>query len=101
MDAVGPEALRFDELLRLVRRTVGSRAALVPMPAAVVLATARLVGALVRDVVLTPDEVAGLSGNLLVSKGPPTAPTRFTEWLADHASELGHAWASELGRHYR
>jgi uncharacterized protein YbjT (DUF2867 family) len=100
LDAVGPEALRFDELVRLVRRAVGSRAALVPVPRAILLAAARLIGAVVRDVVLTPDEVAGLTANLLVSRGPATAPTRFSEWLTGNAEHLGVEWASELHRHY-
>jgi uncharacterized protein YbjT (DUF2867 family) len=101
LDAVGPEALGFEELVRLVRRAVGSRAALVPTPRPVLLAVGRIVGAVVRDVVLTPDEVAGLTANLLVSSGPPTASTRFSEWLVRNAQELGVHWASELRRHYR
>jgi NADH dehydrogenase len=55
----------------------------------------------VGDVVLTADEVAGLTTNLLVSKAPPTAPTRFTEWLREHADALGRGWANELDRHFR
>ena len=101
VDAVGPEALGFDELVRHVRRAVGSRAVVVPVPRSLLLAAARLVGALVRDVVLTRDEVAGLTANLLVSKGPPTGSTRFTEWLVGNAERVGVEWASELGRHYR
>jgi NADH dehydrogenase len=101
LDAVGPEVLRFEDLLRLVRRAVASRALLVPVPPSLLLAAARLIGAIVRDVVLTPDEVAGLSSNLLVSNAPPTAQTRLTAWLKDNAAQLGVEWASELQRHYR
>jgi NADH dehydrogenase len=101
MDAVGPEALGFGELVRLVRRAVGSRALVAPVPPWLLLMTSRLLGRLVGDVVLTGDEVAGLTANLLVSKAPPTAPTRFTTWLGEHAGELGRAWANELSRHFR
>lgn len=101
LDAVGPEVLAFDELVRLVRVAVGSRAPIVPVPRAALRAAARLLGALVHDVVLTPDEIAGLTSNLLVSSGPPTGSTRFTTWLRAHGDELGVAWASELQRHYR
>ncbi len=100
LDAVGPETFGFDELVRLVRRAVGSRAAIVPVPRILLLAAARLVGAAVHDVVLTPDEIAGLTANLLVSKGPPTGTTRFSTWLARNAEHLGTEWASELRRHY-
>lgn len=101
LDAVGPEALEFGELVRGVRDAVGSRTPIVPVPRSVLLAAARVVGAVVRDVVLTHDEIAGLTANLLVSRGPATAPTRFSEWLARSAERLGVEWASELGRHYR
>jgi NADH dehydrogenase len=101
IDAVGPEAFGFDELVRLVRRAVRSRAALVPVPRTILLAVARLLGAVVRDVVLTPEEVAGLTANLLVSKGPATASTRFSDWLTGNAERLGVEWGSELRRHYR
>jgi uncharacterized protein YbjT (DUF2867 family) len=101
LDAVGPEALGFEELVRLVRRAVRSRAAIAPVPRFVLLAAARLVGAAVGDVVLTPHEIAGLTANLLVSRGPPTASRRFSEWLAGSAQGLGVDWASELHRHYR
>jgi NADH dehydrogenase len=100
-DAVGPEALAFEELVRLVRRCVRSRAVLVPVPRTLLLASARLIGAIVRDVALTAHEVAGLTANLLVSKGPATAPTRFSDWLVGNADRLGVEWASELHRHYR
>jgi NADH dehydrogenase len=101
LDAVGPETLRFEELVRRVRRAVGSRAMLVPMPPAALMAASSIVGAAVGDVVLTPDEVAGLRANLLVTNGPPTGSIRFTEWLERNAATLGAEWASELGRHFR
>ncbi len=101
MDAVGPEALGFAELVRLVRRAVGSRALVAPVPPWLLILASRVLGPLVGDVVLTADEVAGLTSNLLVSKAPPTAPTRFTTWLEAHANELGRAWANELARHFR
>ncbi|HET9554239.1 MAG TPA: NAD(P)H-binding protein [Anaeromyxobacteraceae bacterium] len=101
MDAVGPEALGFDELVGLVRRAVGSRALVVPVPPWLLLLASRLLRPVVGDVALTEDEVAGLTANLLVSSGPPTGAMRFTEWLGAHAAELGSEWANELGRHFR
>ncbi len=101
LDAVGPETYGFDEFVRVIRRGVGSRALVARVPRWALLATARLVGSVVGDVVLTGDEVLGLTSNLLVSKGPPTAPTRFSAWLAANAGRLGVEWGSELLRHYR
>jgi hypothetical protein len=44
-------------------------------------AVARALGLLVRDVVLTPDEIKGLTAGLLVSHHPPSGHIAFTEWL--------------------
>jgi uncharacterized protein YbjT (DUF2867 family) len=100
LDAVGPETFGFEELVRLIRRAVGSRAFVASVPRWLLLAVARLVGLVVGDVVLTQHEIEGLTANLLVSKGPPTASTRFSDWLAGNAPKLGVEWASELRRHY-
>jgi NADH dehydrogenase len=101
IDAVGPETWSFDALVRIVRRAVGSRALVVYAPSRVTLLLGDAVGRLVRDVVLTRDEVAGLMASLLVSGDPPTATTSFRAWVTEHADELGRRYASELARHYR
>ncbi len=101
MDAVGPEALGFDELVHMVRRAVGARALVTPVPRWLLLLASSLLRPLVGDVVLTADEIEGLCSNLLVSSGPATGPTKFSGWLGQHAQELGVTWASELDRHFR
>ena len=55
-----------------------------------------------RDIVLSWDEIEGLSTDLLVSKSgePPPGTTRLSEWLDDNADLLGSKYASELERHY-
>jgi NADH dehydrogenase len=60
-----------------------------------------LVGRLVNDVVLTPDEVGGLMANLLISREAPMGQTRLSEWLAQNADRVGARYASELKQHYR
>ena len=101
IDAVGPETFTFEEMVRLLARRVGSRSRLVRTPPPAALLAARIAGRLVRDVVLTKDELDGLMAGLLVSADPPTAPTRFTEWLEAEGASLGQRYASELTRHYR
>ncbi len=67
IDAVGPDILSFEELVRSVARAVSSRAALLHAPPGLALAAARILGAVLHDVVLTRDEVEGLMANLLIS----------------------------------
>jgi NADH dehydrogenase len=101
MDAVGPDAYEFRELVRTIGRAVGARSLVVGLPPALALAGASLFGLLVRDVVLTRSEVHELMSGVLVSHAPSTCPTPFASWLAEEAPTLGRRWSSELGRHFR
>ena len=101
IDAVGPETYTFDELVLQLEKHVGSRAKLAHLPPSLALSLSRIVGYFVRDVVLTRDELVGLTANLLVSSDPPRATTSFREWLENYGSNLGVSYASEMDRHYR
>jgi uncharacterized protein YbjT (DUF2867 family) len=101
LDAAGPETCTFDELVRLVRNAVGSRARIVHAPTGVAFALGSVIGRAVRDVLVTREELEGLMANLLFSDGPPTTETSFRAWLTEHGQELGRTYASELARHYR
>src|SRR2546428_3955252 len=101
MDAVGPEIYTFDALVRALAEAVGSRARVVHVSPAVAMLAVRVAGRLVRDVVLTRDELRGLMAGLLVSNGPPTGRRRLSEWLGPDRGVLGRKYANELGRKYR
>src|SRR3989454_5699007 len=101
MDAVGPEIYTFDALVRALAEAVGSRARVVHLAPAVAILAVRVAGRLVRDVVLTRDELRGLMAGLLVSHGPPTGRRRLSEWLAQYGELLGRKYANELDRNYR
>ncbi|MGB9905680.1 MAG: NAD(P)H-binding protein, partial [Desulfotomaculales bacterium] len=101
VDAVGPEVYTFNELVTLIARRIGSRARILHLPPPAVLWLGRVISWLVKDVVITPEEVAGLAASLLVSRNPPTGRTLFSRWLDRNAEMLGKRYASELDRHYR
>ena len=101
VDAVGPETMPFDELVRLIAASVGSKAKVLHLNPRLALLLSQLTGYVVRDVVLTRDEIEGLMEELLVTQGPATGQTRLSEWLVHNAGSLGMAYSSELSRHYR
>ena len=101
LDAGGPDILAFDEFVALVRHAVGSRALVVHLPVVASLAAARLIGLVVRDVVLTQHEVTELRQRLMFSAQPPSGTIRLADWLTANADDLGRRWANELDRHYR
>jgi NADH dehydrogenase len=99
-DAAGPEVMTFGELVDAVRRAVGSRAAVLHVPPAVMAAAAQALGLAVGDVVLTAEEIRGLMAGLLTSREAPRGRVSFTEWLGARADSLGRAYANELERHF-
>ncbi|MGH8985581.1 MAG: NAD(P)H-binding protein [Acidimicrobiia bacterium] len=101
VDAIGPETYTFEALVRLIAGTVGRRPVIVHVPPRVALALAKVLGLLVRDVLLTGDELAGLMAELVAPDGSATGKVRLSEWLAQHADEVGREYASELARNYR
>jgi uncharacterized protein YbjT (DUF2867 family) len=98
IDAVGPEIYTFNDFVRTIAGTLAARARIVHVSPALALFLASALGRFTRDVVLTRDEIRGLMASLLISSGPPTAPTRFSEWLARNAATVGTRYASELAR---
>ncbi|MFH1924575.1 MAG: hypothetical protein ABIP48_32380, partial [Planctomycetota bacterium] len=57
-----------------------------------------VLGAIVRDVVITRDEIEGLMADLLYVDSPPAGTTKLTDWAGEHADWLGRRYASELAR---
>ena len=100
IDAAGPETMPFHDLVALVRAAVGARSRIVHVPPRVMAAAARALGVMVRDVVLTPDEIKGLMQGLLVSHDPPLGTIAFSQWLEEHRASLGRSYANELHRHF-
>jgi uncharacterized protein YbjT (DUF2867 family) len=100
-DAAGPETYTFDEFLDLLRTTVNGRARLLHLPPTVVVALGRALGPVLRDVLITDEELGALTAELLVSHVPATAPTSFAGWLPGAAGWLGRRYANELRRNWR
>ncbi len=101
LDAAGPETLTYEELIRAIAEAVGTRCRLVRCPRSIVLGLARVAGAVRRDVLLTPDELAGLEANLLVSHKPPLGTANYRSWIAANGQSIGRHYTSELARNFR
>jgi hypothetical protein len=93
--------LSYRQLLELLRRDIGGIARLADVPAAIVPPLSRMLAIPLRDTLVTAEELGALMDELLVSREPPTAPTRFTAWLPQQRAWLGRRYASELARNWR
>jgi uncharacterized protein YbjT (DUF2867 family) len=101
IDAAGPDVFSYRELLELLRREIGGVARLVEVPAAIVPPLSRVAGVPLRDTLVTAEELGALMDELLVSRQPATASTRFQSWLPQQRAWLGRRYANELSRNWR
>lgn len=100
VDAVGPDAYTFKELVQLIGEKIGAKRPVISLQPRLALLAAQFLSLFVGDVILTPEEVDGLMGNLLVSKHPALGSTAFKDWLEDNKTTVGKQYASEIKRHY-
>jgi nucleoside-diphosphate-sugar epimerase len=100
VNAVGPEAFTFENLVREIATHLGRSPRLVHVLTSLAYVSTRLMGWFVGDVILTWEEYKGLMGDLLAPDGPTTGETRLSAWLAENRERVGRNYASELARHY-
>jgi len=98
VDAVGPETFTYRGLLEGLARALGLRRVFIPVPPVLGQAAGWLLGALLQDVVITPDEIRGLMQGLLYTGSPPVGTIRLSEWARQNRELLGRRYAPELGR---
>jgi NADH dehydrogenase len=98
IDAIGPETITYRELVREVGKAIGTCKPVISVPPLPGYLLGKLVGLLHHDVTITPDEIKGLMAGLLYTGSTPTGRTKLTEWVKDHASEVGTHYHSELKR---
>ena len=101
VDAAGPEIMTYAELVQSVAIAVRRRPRIVHLPSMLTLAAGDVVGLLMRDILLTRQELQGLMQELLVSREEPRGHRRVDDWLLRSADVLGRSYASELSRHFR
>jgi NADH dehydrogenase len=98
IDAVGPETFTYRGLVQQVRDALGLKRLILSVPPELGYWAGRLVGACVRDVVITREEIRGLMQGRLFVNSPPLGTTRLTKWIKQHRETLGRRYTSELAR---
>jgi nucleoside-diphosphate-sugar epimerase len=100
IDVVGPDIFTFKEMVKLIGEKIGAKRPLISVPPRLALFAAQFLSLLVKDVILTPEEVDGLMAGLLVSKEPPRGEAHLADWLEANKHKVGTKYASELNKHY-
>jgi NADH dehydrogenase len=98
VNAIGPETFTYRELVETVRRLLGLKRLVVSVPPELGYWACRVTGLLVRDVVITREEIRGLMEGRLYVEAPPLGATKLTEWVERHKDTLGRHYTSEIAR---
>jgi uncharacterized protein YbjT (DUF2867 family) len=101
IDAIGPETYTYVAFLQLIARELDRKVAFVHVSPSAGIFLGKLIGLLVRDVILTKDELRGLMRNKLTSNGVPNGRTLFSDWLRNNKHSIGKEYTSELKRHFK
>jgi uncharacterized protein YbjT (DUF2867 family) len=99
----GPRDWTFAEMILAIRSAIRSQARIVHVPPAAALVGLKIAGWFLGDVVLTSDEVKGLTREYLCAAQPLRRGEDFGTWLGRPGivSELGLRYQSELARHFK
>jgi len=98
VEAIGPETFTYRGLVERIRDSLGVRRLILSLPPELGYWGCRLTGLLVRDVVITREEIRGLMENRLYVDAPPLGTTKLSEWIERHRDTLGRHYTSEMAR---
>src|SRR6516165_9521713 len=100
LNAVGPETLSFEELVKLVSCHLGMSPRLLHLPMPLAYASTRVIGWFLGDVILAWQEYKGLMADLLAPGGSSTGETCLSNWLRENHDRIGRGYSSEVARHF-
>ena len=98
VNAVGPESFSYVELVNKLGEIIGVKKLKIHVPAFAGLLAGWALGILMKDTVITGEEIKGLMQGLLYVDGPATGNTKLTDWLIENKNTIGVKYASELAR---
>jgi NADH dehydrogenase len=98
INAIGPETFTYRELVEFTNVTLGLKKRIISVSPAVGYWGGRLLGLLMRDVVITREEIRGLMEGRLAVDAPPVGPAKLSKWIFKHRNTVGMYYANELAR---
>lgn len=101
VDAVGPERPTYIDMVRALRDAIGCRTRIVRMNPRLVLASSRIMGIVLKDDLVTRDELLSTMEGIADSDEPATGSVLLSEWLRTEGPELGLRYHNERRRRAR
>ena len=98
IDAIGPETFTYKELIKTISSLIGKNKKVISVSHNFGYFVGKIVSKLVGDVIITREEIDGLSSDLLYTQSPPAGKTKLTDWIKENSKTLGKKYANELKR---
>lgn len=95
VDAAGPEVFTFKEFVALLARSMGRPLRTFPIHPNLAVIALKPLGWLLRDTILTKEELEGLRINMLLSHAPPLGKSLVSQWLMTHGYSLGKTYVND------
>jgi NADH dehydrogenase len=101
LNAAASEVLSYRQLLEILKRISNSRSLFFQVPPWIAIALARLMSFVLRDVLLTRDELDGLMQERLYVGDECTKGVEFSRWAQENRQLLGRKYTNEISRHHQ
>jgi uncharacterized protein YbjT (DUF2867 family) len=98
INATGPETFTYYELVCAIRDALRLTRPILRLPPWTGYWGCRALGWMLKDVVITREEIQGLMEERLWVDTPPAGSTRLSVWLREHRETIGRKYAHELSR---
>lgn len=98
INAIGPETFTYRGSVETIMRGLGLKRCIVSVPPEFGYWFCRMAGLLVRDIIITREEIQGLMEGRLFVKAPPLGETKLSDWIIRHRDTLGRHYTSEMAR---
>ena len=96
LDVAGPEIFTYREYVTLIAKSLGVSRLIIPVPPIVGWVVGKVVGAILRDRVITRAEIKGLMRGLMATDAKPLGKIKFSEWVATNGADLGAKYHNDL-----
>ena len=103
IDVIGPETYTYYEFVSLINKSIKAKTLILPSPWFAVyipIFVSKILNIVLRDRLLTIDEIYSLKDNLLLTDSQPIGEKSFKKWVIRNKERLGLKWANEIKRHY-
>jgi len=98
IDAIGPETFTYRELVAKIAELIGKKRKIISLSHGMGYFLGWIVSKIVGDVLITKEEIDGLTADLLYTESKPAGKTKLTDWIKENSNSLGKVYANELKR---